>query len=128
MRLEGLAAAHGPVPPLPGGWTLAAGGADFAPLLAALVDERDAARGAAIFHATLAAGLVAWVAAAAASGGLERVCAGGGCLLNAVLAGDLRRGLAAHGLRLFEARAVPPGDGGLSLGQAWVAMQAVEER
>jgi hydrogenase maturation protein HypF len=68
MELEGLAARHGPVAPMAGGWRIDAGGVlDPRPLLAALADlPADALTfGAALFHATLAAALADWVAAAA---------------------------------------------------------------
>ena len=45
----------------------------------------------------------------------------GGCLLNRELAIGLRHKLTARGLAVFEAQHVPPGDGGIALGQAWVA-------
>ncbi|MGR8920087.1 MAG: Kae1-like domain-containing protein, partial [Gammaproteobacteria bacterium] len=85
--------------------------------------ERDAARGAALFHATLAAALADWAGAAAAAAGLDRVVLGGGCFVNVLLAGGLTSLLEARGLRVFRAAQVPPNDGGLSLGQAWVALQ-----
>jgi hydrogenase maturation protein HypF len=126
MLLEGLAADHGPLPPVAGGWSLAADGSlDLLPLLAAIAECGecgDGGRGAALFHATLAAALAEWARAAAEREKIDTVALGGGCLLNHLLSGELRRRLAAAGLRVLEARAVPPNDGGLSLGQAWVAL------
>ncbi|MEM6833562.1 MAG: carbamoyltransferase HypF, partial [Pseudomonadota bacterium] len=47
----------------------------------------------------------------------------GGCLQNRVLAEGLVRGFKAHGIETYLPRQVPANDGGLSLGQAWVAAQ-----
>ncbi|MEO8675369.1 MAG: carbamoyltransferase HypF [Casimicrobiaceae bacterium] len=129
MLLEGLADAHGAVNALDAGFMIAAGNVlDFSPLLARLADERDAAFGAALFHATVIEGLAAWAARAARAEGLATVACGGGCFLNALLARGLRAALAARGLAMREAMAVPPNDGGLSLGQAYVALQAMAAR
>jgi len=121
MLLEGLAARHGPITACADGWRIEGGVLDLLPMLAHLEDCEDAVAGAAWFHATLAAALVDWVAAAAGRTGIRVVAAAGGCLLNRLLSSTLRSGLAARGLTLLEARALPPNDGGLSLGQAWVA-------
>jgi hydrogenase maturation protein HypF len=59
---------------------------------------------------------------------LTTVAAGGGCLLNAILAQGLRATLEVRNLTLLEARAVPPNDGGLALGQAWVALKTINGR
>lgn len=121
MLLEGLAARHGPVAPLSGGWCCAADGSlDLLPLFGWLEDCEDASAGAALFHATFAAALTEWVASFAEATGIHTVAAAGGCLLNRLLAAALRTGLAAHGIALIEAQALPPNDGGLALGQAWV--------
>ena len=123
MLLEGLAVRHGAVAPLRNGYMLSAAGTlDFLPLLGALADTSDQAFGAALFHATLAQGLAAWVTQAAQRSGLATVVLGGGCFLNAILHHSLRQSLSAAGLGVLEARQVPPNDGGLSLGQAWVAI------
>jgi hydrogenase maturation protein HypF len=125
MLLEGLAARHGPVPPLSGGWRIDSGRLDLLPLLAEVAargDANDIERGAALFHATLAAALADWAIAAAAAEGLTTVACAGGCFLNHQLAGLLRARLADAGLAMLEARRVPPNDGGLALGQAFVAM------
>jgi hydrogenase maturation protein HypF len=122
MELEGLAAAHGPVDALAGGWKLAADGTllDLSPLVPALLNCREPAFGAALFHATVAAGLADWIVAAAQRESLATVAVAGGCALNAVLMTALREHLAAAGLCLLEAQQAPPNDGGLALGQAWI--------
>jgi len=124
MELEGLAARHGPVAPLAGGYVLREQGGvlDLSPLLQALMGcNKDAAYGAALFHATLAAGLGEFVISALGRVGGATVAVGGGCAMNAVLMAALRHHLEAAGVRLLEARQAPPNDGGLALGQAWVA-------
>ena len=68
--------------------------------------------------------VTAWVARAAQAQGIATIACGGGCFLNAILARELRAELSGRGLVMLEAMAVPPNDGGLSLGQAWVALQA----
>ncbi len=128
MELEGRAHAweerHGPAASLTDGWNINNDGhLDLLPLLAWLGECDDADLGAARFHATLAAGLVRWAAAAAERANLSTVALGGGCLLNHLLSRDLRMGLQARGLAVLEARQAPPNDGGIALGQAWVARQ-----
>jgi hydrogenase maturation protein HypF len=127
MRLEALARRHGAVAPEPGLGCLRASDAgmvlDLLPLAARLADERDAARGAAIFHAVLAQALADWAAAAAADAGIATVALGGGVFLNATLSQQVQCHLRADGLRVLAARQAPVNDGGLSLGQAWAAIQ-----
>ena len=123
MLLEGLAERHGPVEPLDGGFRLGMDGRlDLLPLLAVMADLRDAAYGAALFHATLARALAAWAASAMETTGLDRIALGGGCFLNRLLSADLSARLEALGARVYRARQAPSNDGGLALGQAWVAM------
>ncbi|KYF81250.1 hypothetical protein BE11_39050, partial [Sorangium cellulosum] len=45
----------------------------------------------------------------------------GGCFQNALLAASIRERLAARGVEVYTPRLYPPGDGGLSLGQVFVA-------
>ena len=122
MRLESLATRFGGVLPLHRGWQLTdSGDLDLLPLLSALADERNPARGAALFHATLATALESWVLQAVDATGIRSVALSGGCFLNRLLSRDLSRRLSARGLDVLEARQVPPNDGGLALGQAHVA-------
>lgn len=124
MLLEGLAEQAGAVAPLPDGFVIEADGRlDLLPLLRRLADETDPRRGAALFHATLAGALAEWVMRAADREGLDTVACGGGCFLNHILLRRLAALLGERGLRVLTAAEIPPNDGGLSLGQAWVAMR-----
>ena len=126
MLLEGLAEKHGPAAPLPEGYILMSDGMlDMLPLLDHLANLTDPLFGAALFHATFAQALAAWVQRAAEVTGLRDVALGGGCFLNHVLSTALREQVARSGLRVYEAAQLPPNDGGLSLGQAWVAILTV---
>ena len=128
MRLEACAEELAPGAAGTGAWNFRTDGSlDLLPLLDALAAERDAARGAALFHDTLAEALAEWLARAAGDAGVRSLAAAGGCLLNRRLAAGLREGLRRRGLHLLEARHLPPNDGGLSLGQAWVALHTLED-
>ncbi len=127
QRYEGQAATelealvHAPRA-LAGGHRIAGGVLDFLPLLAALSEPGVPPReGAELFHGTLAAGLADWIASHAAAHGHARVALGGGCMMNRVLTESLCASLRARGVAPLLARAVPPNDGGLSLGQAFLA-------
>lgn len=121
MQLEALAAGHLGARPLEGGWRITNDVLDLLPTLDWAAGCRDPARGAAVFHATFAAALADWALRAAHASGLGRVALGGGCFANRLLAEPLRARLAHEGLEVLQARAAPPGDAGLALGQAAVA-------
>jgi hydrogenase maturation protein HypF len=126
MELEALAATRGSVAPLPDGYLMTIGGQlDLLPLLAWLADHAtEPAQGAARFHATLAQALADWATQAARREVVVDIALGGGCFLNRLLSALLRTRLERNGLTVHETRQAPPNDGGLSLGQAWVAMQS----
>lgn len=127
IRLEAAARRHGPGSVLTDGWhSLDDGRLDLLPLLAILADADDAGRAAADFHATLAAALAEHSRRLAAQHGVETVTLAGGCCANECLVTGLRARLEAAGLRVLEARELPPNDGGLALGQAWVAMETAD--
>ena len=94
---------------------------DWGPLLDALLADRDAGvpRGvvATRFHRGLACGIVSVVRQASQATGIARVVLTGGCFQNALLSELALAGLAAAGLEAWGHERVPPGDGGLALGQ-----------
>jgi hydrogenase maturation protein HypF len=127
MLLEAAACAHGPVPVDPALVRIDGAMLDLLPLAARLADEPDPGRGAALFHATAAAALAEWVQQAAARTHLTTVALGGGVFLNRILSRAVAEQLAARGLTVLQACQAPVNDGGLALGQAWVAMQRLEQ-
>ncbi len=129
IQLQELAQRHGQIAPLEGGWWIDERSVlDFSPLLAVLADCRDTGYGAALFHATLAAGLAEWVGRAAHQRNIADVALGGGCFHNDLLLRTLSGRLAAQGLRVLTAGQMQPNDSAISLGQAWVALQSIKQR
>jgi hydrogenase maturation protein HypF len=124
--LEALAASFGEVEPMTAGYAIDGATLNMMPLLARLADMRDVRHAAALFHATFVAALADWALRAVAERNIEQIVFGGGCFHNRILSDALRARFEAHRLRIFEAALVPPGDGGLSLGQAWVALHQLK--
>jgi hydrogenase maturation protein HypF len=98
---------------------------DFRRSVRAAVDDVLAGRGAGIvsarFHNTLVAASAALVREAVPLHGRLPVGLTGGCFQNPMLAERLAAALSGHGLSVHLHEHVPPGDGGISLGQAMVA-------
>ncbi|MGY3621684.1 carbamoyltransferase HypF [Bradyrhizobium sp. USDA 10063] len=114
---------------LEAGWMIDGGVLSLRPLFARLIaDDISATEGAGLFHGTFAAACVDWAARAARTTGVATVVLSGGCFLNAVLADEILRGCIAAGLTPLLPRHLPPNDGGLSLGQAWIAALKIAER
>jgi hydrogenase maturation protein HypF len=122
MELEALCKAPRA---LAGGFSIENDMLDLAPLFRALLDQRLSAReGAELFHGTLIEALAAWIGGAARRLDQTRVALGGGCLMNAALAEGVSRRLREQGIEPLLARKIPCNDGGLSLGQAFLARAA----
>ena len=119
LLLEGLAERFGEIEPLADGWRIVDQQLDLMPLFSALLDEKNASRGAALLYATVAAAVADWVHQIISSGAC--IAAGGGCMQNQFFARELRYRLGQCGIQLIESLRVPPSGGALSLGQAWVA-------
>jgi len=74
------------------------------------------------FHRTLARVVAVTTATLAETAGLDTIALSGGVLQNDLLLGDLRDELEDSGLQVLINRVVPPNDGGISLGQAALAL------
>ncbi|MEP6659548.1 MAG: carbamoyltransferase HypF [Acidimicrobiales bacterium] len=98
---------------------------DPAPLLAAIIDARDAGTPpplvAAGFHTALGRASALLAAELADAHALDTVALTGGVFQNALFAEIVQFELEALGKRVLVHRAVPPNDGGISIGQAAVA-------
>jgi len=98
---------------------------DFRPLLQAVGEDRVRARDvreiARSFHGGIAQGLHDTLRVIAHSHELDTVVLSGGVFQNELLLEDLKCLLADGPLRVWTNHAVPPNDGGISLGQAALA-------
>ncbi len=103
---------------------------DQRPVLEAIVE--DVGRGldprevAAAFHRGLASAVVGVASELRDRLGLGTVVLSGGVFQNALLTQWATRGLSEAGFRVLRAGLLPPNDGGLSLGQAWVAISRTQ--
>ncbi|MDR0458261.1 MAG: carbamoyltransferase HypF, partial [Burkholderiaceae bacterium] len=124
MKLEALAQPVDRNEPL---WRVEGLCLDLLPLAARLAEYAAAERGAvaiaSLFHAALARALADWIIQAMAATGLATVALAGGCCANRRLIQGVADALTNTPCRLLQARQLPPGDGALSLGQAWAALQ-----
>jgi hydrogenase maturation protein HypF len=100
--------------------------ADWEPLIRAVLADRAAGvptgRISARFHNALAE----WATACARRSGLSRVALTGGCFQNLLLATRVRGRLAEAGFNVYTHQKVPPGDGGIALGQVIIAARRLE--
>ncbi len=98
---------------------------DFRPLLQAVALDRERGRDvreiARSFHCGIAQGVWDAVTAISRSNGLDTIVLSGGVFQNELLLEDLKSMLADTPLQLWTNHAVPPNDGGISLGQAALA-------
>ena len=100
--------------------------ADWEPMIRQILAERlagePAGRISARFHNALA-GLALDLARAV---GCNQVVLTGGCFQNALLTRRVRQHLVEGGFAVYTHQRVPPGDGGIALGQVFVAARQVQ--
>lgn len=117
MQLESLVTKE---EALPNGWNFDNNQFNLLPIFMHLLDL-DSITGANLFHGTLIAGLADWILSWKKKIATRIVLLSGGCFLNKVLTEGLTKRLTQNGLHVYFPQRLPPNDGGLSLGQAWIA-------
>ncbi len=95
---------------------------DFRPLLAAVIEDRlrrkPVSHAARAFHAGVAEGLCRAVLALCETHGITTVALSGGVFQNVLLLEEIKARLEGTSVEIWTNAAVPPNDGGVSLGQA----------
>lgn len=118
MRLESLVTK---VQTLAHGWRIQGNFFDMTPALELLARVVDPVTGANFFHGTLITGLTSWITETCRERKIDMVVLSGGCFINRILADGLTTNLKQSGITSFLPRILPANDGGISLGQAWIA-------
>ena len=89
---------------------------DAAPLITALVEGRGTIEEKALgFHEAI----IHMIMDSAKQMGVEKIILSGGCFLNQILLTGAKEALEKEGFSVYTNQKVPPGDGGIALGQAW---------
>ena len=124
MWLEHLARSAPPADPYP--FPFAGNELDYRPLLHALITDRlrgcDLRKMARAFQLGIANGVAGAVKSLAQSRSADTVVLSGGVFQNALLLSDVKGLLGGTGIEVVTNHWVPPNDGGISLGQAALAV------
>ncbi len=97
---------------------------DWAPLVLAALEDRRSGRSPSVIAARFHGALAGLAADVATRTGIDRVALSGGCFQNEVLTARVTDALAERGFMVYAHARFPPNDGGLSLGQAYVAARS----
>lgn len=128
MHLEHLAQLHGTLPkPQHLAIVKPDGVLDLYPVIPLLLAQNDPKQAAAHFHSELIDGLVRWVGWAAVQCPSKKVVCSGGCFQNKIIRHELENRLEIIGYDVYFPQQHPANDGGISLGQAWIASQQLNK-
>jgi len=101
--------------------------ADWEPLIRAVLADRAGGVPVGWISAKFHNALAAMAAAVARAAGCRQIALTGGCFQNALLTSRVRTRLLQQGVSVYTHREVPPGDGGIALGQVYVATRRIQE-
>jgi len=94
---------------------------DLRPALEDTLDAGDSALAALRWHQNLTAAVACWATQAAEQRGAGHIVFSGGCLSNQLLRRGLLQAFSKYSAPLLLPVAMPANDGGISLGQVWMA-------
>jgi len=100
--------------------------ADWRPMVRAILADRRRGVPTANISARFHNALAEWAVVAAGRGDCRQVALSGGCFQNGLLFDRVRSGLLEAGFTVYTHRTVPPGDGGIALGQLLVAARRMK--
>jgi len=128
MHLEHFAHMHGTLPnPKHLAIVKPDGVLDLYPVIPLLLQQNNPKLAAAHFHSELIDGLVRWIIWAAAQFSSKKVVCSGGCFQNKIIRYELQNRLEIFGYDVYFPHQHPANDGGISLGQAWIASQQLHK-
>ena len=100
--------------------------ADWGPMIGDIVDDCRAGVPTGLVSARFHNSLANWTVEAARRGDCRQVALSGGCFQNGLLFDRVRTRLLEAGFAVYTHRTVPPGDGGIALGQLFVAARRLK--
>jgi hydrogenase maturation protein HypF len=103
----------------------------YRPTLKGLLEDlKNAVSGSEIalkFHYTIVAALTEATLKISKNRKIDKIALSGGCFQNLLLARGLKKALESAGMKVYTHSLVPPNDGGISLGQAAIAMNGASK-
>ena len=100
--------------------------ADWGPMVGAILDDRRSGVPTSSISARFHNALADWAVAAARRGDCSQIALSGGCFQNGLLFDRVHTRLLEAGFTVYTHRTVPPGDGGIALGQLLVAARRIK--
>ncbi len=89
--------------------------------------QRGVAYASGLFHGSFAYALYRWIEQQSQKTGSDKVILSGGCFQNKYLLSTLCEYLQAAGFKVYLPKTLPFNDGGISLGQAWLAGKKIQQ-
>ncbi|MFC4892225.1 carbamoyltransferase HypF [Pseudofrancisella aestuarii] len=100
---------------------------DLSLLIKEVLQVGDKAQASDLWHGTLALAMAEWIGRASDEQRTSTVILSGGCFQNKILLSQVIKYLKLLNLKVYISEKVPVNDGGVSLGQAWLAAKLLQK-